>query len=84
MKATPTNVVSNNGVTALGGSVVFTATVTGPTNGATPSGTVVFTVTGSAGVTACTSSSALLSRIGERGDGNLHHHRGNGGYLHRQ
>ena len=35
-KATPTNVVTNNSVTALGGSIVFTATVSGPTNGATP------------------------------------------------
>ncbi|MGC1239406.1 MAG: Ig-like domain-containing protein [Acidimicrobiales bacterium] len=60
-KATPTNVVTNNSVTALGGSIVFTATVTGPTNGATPSGTVAFTVTGSANVTACTSSSAVLA-----------------------
>jgi len=60
-KATPTNVVTNNSVTALGGSIVFTATVSGPTNGATPSGAVVFTVTGGAGVTACTSSSATLA-----------------------
>jgi hypothetical protein len=60
-KATPTNVVSNNSVTALGGSIVFTATVSGPTNGATPSGTVVFTVTGSAGATVCTTSSATLA-----------------------
>ena len=50
VKATPTNVVTNNGVTTVGDSIVFTATVTGPTNGATPSGTVVFTVTGTAGV----------------------------------
>jgi hypothetical protein len=60
-KATPTNAVSNNGVTALGGSIVFTATVTGPTNGATPTGTVAFTVNGSAGASACTTQSATLT-----------------------
>ena len=59
--ATPTNVVTNNALTALGSSVEFTATVTGPTNGATPSGTVAFTVTGSAGAIACTTSSTTLS-----------------------
>jgi large repetitive protein len=61
VKATPTNAVTNNGVTALGGSIIFTATVTGPTNGATPSGTVAFTVSGSAGATACTTSNAVLA-----------------------
>jgi hypothetical protein len=60
-KATPTNVVTNNGVTNVGSSIIFTATVSGPTNGATPSGTVVFSVSGTAGVTACTSSSATLA-----------------------
>ena len=59
--ATPTNVVTNNALTALGSSVEFTATVTGPTNGATPSGTVAFTVNGSAGATTCTSSSPVLA-----------------------
>jgi hypothetical protein len=61
VKATPTNVVTDNGAATVGGSIVFTTTVTGPTSGATPSGTVVFTVTGTAGVTACTTTSATLA-----------------------
>ncbi len=57
--AMPTNVVTNSTPTTLGSSVTFTATVAGA--GVTPTGTVTWTVSGSAGITACTSSTTALS-----------------------
>jgi surface protein len=54
-KATPTVAVSgNNGVT-LGGNVIFTATVTGPSGGVTPTGVPTWTIGGVTGITSCTS-----------------------------
>jgi hypothetical protein len=56
--ATPTNVVNDNATQALGQSVTFRATVTGPAGATAPTGgTVSWTVSGSAGVTSCTTSS---------------------------
>ncbi len=53
-KGTPTNVVTNVPASpTLGQSVTFTATVTGPVGGATPSGAVTWTLTGP--VTSCAS-----------------------------
>jgi hypothetical protein len=50
---TPTNVVTNSTPTTLGKVVTFTAKVTGPSGGATPSGTLTWTLTGP--VTTCAS-----------------------------
>ena len=58
-KVAPTNVVTNGAAPSLGGSVTFTATMTGPTGGPTPTGTPNWTITGSSGAGACTSSTAL-------------------------
>ena len=53
-QATPTNVVTNSPASpTLGQSVTFTATVTGPTGGVTPSGTMAWSVSGTAGITSC-------------------------------
>jgi hypothetical protein len=59
-KATPTNVVTNSTPPALGGNVTFTATVTG-VSGITPTGSVTWKVTGSAGVTSCTTFTTTLA-----------------------
>jgi len=63
-KATPSESVTNNTVTA-GGTLVFTATVTGPTGGATPSGTMGWSVTppggGSIACSSSTGPTALLN-----------------------
>src|ERR1700728_2532997 len=59
----PTNVVTNNSPTSLGGSIIFTATVTG-TGSVTPTGPVAFNVSGTAGVVACSTSTPLLSGSG--------------------
>jgi hypothetical protein len=63
-KVTPTNVVTNSTPATFASSVVFTATVSGPSGGPTPSGTVTWTVNGTAGVTACTSSVTALGGSG--------------------
>ena len=56
--ATPTNVVADNATPALGESVTFTATITGPAGATAPAGgTVVWTVSGTSGATSCTTSS---------------------------
>ena len=61
---TPTNVVTNSTPTTLGRSVTFTAAVTGPSTAATPTGTVAWMVSGTAGITACTTSATTLSGSG--------------------
>jgi hypothetical protein len=60
-KATPSNVVTSSAPTTLGSSLTFTATVDGPAGWAAPTGTVNWTVNGTAGISACTSSTATLS-----------------------
>ena len=50
-QVTPTLGVSNN-VVSTGGNLVFTATVTGPANGASPTGTLAWTISG--GAASCT------------------------------
>src|ERR1035441_5223569 len=54
--ATPTVAVSDNASSSLktGGTLIFSATVTGPTGGTTPSGTGTWTITG--GASSCSSS----------------------------
>ena len=55
-KTTATVLVTANASTGLiGSSIAFTATVSGPTNGATPAGVGTWSVTGVPGITACTS-----------------------------
>jgi Tfp pilus assembly protein PilV len=61
-KATPTNVVTNTPKT-VSGTVTFTATLTGSA-GVTPTGTVTWMVSGSAGTTSCTSSTTTLNASG--------------------
>jgi len=61
-KATPTNVVTNSAPPALGGTVTFTATITGVA-GITPTGTVTWHVSGSAGATSCGTTTALSSGV---------------------
>ncbi len=61
--ATPTNVVTNSTPTTLGSNVIFTATVTG-SGGVTPTGTVTWMVSGSAGIASCTSSTTTLNSSG--------------------
>ena len=61
-KATPTNVVTNGAAPALGGTVKFTATVTG-VSGITPTGSVTWKVSGSAGATSCNSTTVLASGV---------------------
>ncbi len=63
-KGAPANVVTNGATPALGGSVTFTATVSGPTGGATPTGAVNWSVSGTASITTCTSSTTTLSGSG--------------------
>jgi hypothetical protein len=60
-KATPTDLVTNSTPTTLGSSVTFTATMAGPTGATTPTGTVTWSVTGTADITSCTSSTTTLS-----------------------
>lgn len=61
-KATPTNVVTNSAPPALGGKVTFTATITG-VSAITPTGSVVWNVSGSAGATSCGSTTALSGGV---------------------
>jgi hypothetical protein len=63
-KVTPTNVVTNSTPTTFASSVVFTATVSGPSGGPVPSGTVTWTVNGTAGAITCTSSVTALGGSG--------------------
>jgi type II secretory pathway pseudopilin PulG len=58
-KTTPTDMVSNSAPTTIGSSVTFTATLSGPTT--TPTGTVTWSVSGTAGVASCTTSTTTLS-----------------------
>ena len=60
-QATPADAVTDSGPIALGGSVTFTATVSGPAGAAAPTGTVGWLVSGSAGATTCTGSTTTLS-----------------------
>jgi hypothetical protein len=46
LTATPTNVVTNSSPTTLGSPVTFTDTITGPTGGATPTGSITWTLSG--------------------------------------
>jgi hypothetical protein len=59
-KAKPANVVTNSATPTLGGAVKFSATITG-VNGIVPTGSVTWNVSGSAGATQCTSTTALTS-----------------------
>ncbi|MCU1363402.1 MAG: Ig-like domain repeat protein [Acidimicrobiaceae bacterium] len=59
-KATPPNVVTNSTTPGLGGTVKFTATVTG-VSGITPTGSVTWKVSGSAGATSCVTTTVLAS-----------------------
>ncbi|MEI6680257.1 MAG: hypothetical protein WCL21_16735, partial [Mariniphaga sp.] len=53
-KVAPSSVIVTSGSTpALGGTITFTATVTGPANGAAPSSTGSWAITGVTGVTTC-------------------------------
>ena len=55
--ATPTNVVTNSGAPTVGGVVTFTATISAPAGAVTPTGTLTWTIAGTAGVTSCASTS---------------------------
>ncbi len=59
--ATPAVVLTASGAPTLGGSVTFTATVAGVTNGAAPTGVMNWSISGSAGANSCTSTSGPLS-----------------------
>jgi hypothetical protein len=62
--STPTNVVidsSDAQISNLGASMTFTANVSGPSGAPTPTGTVAWSVSGSAGTTACKTSTKQLS-----------------------
>jgi hypothetical protein len=62
-QGTPTNVVTDSVTKApatLGGSVTFTATVSGPVGLVTPTGSVSWSIRGTAGATACTTSATTL------------------------
>lgn len=61
-KATPTNVVTNSAPPALGGNITFSATVSG-VSGITPTGSVTWHVSGSAGATSCGSTTALSGGV---------------------
>ncbi len=53
-KATPTvSVTANSGTATIGSSVIFTATVTGPSGGVTPTGAGTWSITGVTGITTC-------------------------------
>jgi hypothetical protein len=61
---TPTDVVTNSATTGppqLGTSVTFTATVAGPSGSKTPTGKIIWLVSGSGGATACKTSTTTLS-----------------------
>jgi hypothetical protein len=58
-KASPTNTVTNSSPTTLGKKVTFTAAVSGA--GVTPTGSVAWSVSGTAGVTSCTTSTTNLA-----------------------
>jgi type II secretory pathway pseudopilin PulG len=60
-KVTPSNVVSNSSPTTVGSSITFTAALAGPTGGTTPTGTVSWSVSGTAGITGCTTATTTLS-----------------------
>ena len=55
--ATPTVVVTPSGTPTLGGIVTFTAVVTGSANAVAPSGTMTWTIGGTAGASTCASTS---------------------------
>jgi Bacterial Ig-like domain (group 3) len=60
----PTDVVtdsSGTGSAQAGQSVTFTATLAGPTGSAAPTGTVTWSVSGTAGATACTTSTSAVN-----------------------
>ena len=62
--ASPTDVVtdsSGSGSATADQSVSFTATLAGPSGSAAPTGTVTWSVSGTAGATACTSSTSALN-----------------------
>ena len=60
-KATPADAVTDSGPVALGNSVTFTATISGPAGATAPTGSITWLVSGSAGATSCTSSTTTLS-----------------------
>ncbi len=53
--ATPTISLTSSGTPTLGGSLTFTTTVTGANNSVAPTGTVNWAISGTAGVTSCSS-----------------------------
>ncbi len=61
----PTNVVTNSTPTTLGKSVTFTATVTAPSGGSTPTGAVTWSVSGTGGATVCSASTTTLNAAGQ-------------------
>jgi hypothetical protein len=64
LPAAPTNVVTDstaNGTAALGSSVTYTSTVAGTLGDTVPAGTVTWSVSGTGGVSACASSTTVLS-----------------------
>ena len=61
-KTAPTNKVTNSSPTTVGKTVTFTATVAGA--GVTPTGSVIWKVSGTAGATSCNSSTTTLSSGG--------------------
>lgn len=61
-RATPTNVMTNSAPPALGGTLKFTTTVTG-VSGITPTGSVNWKVSGSAGATSCGATTVLTSGV---------------------
>ncbi len=58
---TPTVVLAASGAPSLGGSVIFTATVTGTTSAVAPSGVMDFAISGSAGASSCSSTTGPIS-----------------------
>ena len=63
-KATPTVAVASPGA-LFGGTITYTATVTGPTGATAPSGAVLWTLTGPAGATTtCTTTTGPLAGVG--------------------
>lgn len=64
-KATPTvTVVPNAGSATIGSTIVFTATVSGPTNGATPAGVGTWTITGVPSITSCSTTTPSNPKSG--------------------
>ncbi len=57
----PAAVLTGIGDGILGGNIIFTASVTGPIGALAPTGSVVWTLSGTAGVTSCTSTPAAVS-----------------------